>query len=94
MVRYNNKYEKSERKKLQRVSNKSEIHSGKVAFNSDPWEEPQYSDLKTEHIALLTNITADHSGKTFYLYDTELKQKFEATFTKSLPKELSKFLVI
>jgi hypothetical protein len=33
-------------------------------------------------------VTADHSGKTFYLFDLEKKEEFTATFTKNLPKEL------
>jgi len=94
MVRYNNKYEKNERKIIQKVSRKSEIHSGKIKFNSDPWDEHQYNEIRSEYIALVIKITSDHSGKTFYLYNTETKQRFEASFTKSLPKELSKFVVI
>jgi len=44
MVRYNNKHEKKERKKLQNRNKKSEIESGKIDFNVDPWDEPQYKD--------------------------------------------------
>jgi hypothetical protein len=45
MVRYNNKYEKRERKKLQNRNKKTEIQTGKIAFNSDPWEEKEYKNL-------------------------------------------------
>lgn len=94
MVRYNNKYEKRERKKLQNRNKKTEIQTGKIAFNSDPWEEKEYKNLTWEHEALLLKVTADHSGKTFYLFDLEKKEEFTATFTKNLPKELWKFLVV
>lgn len=94
MVRYNNKHEKKERKKLQNKNKKAEIHSGKVEFNADPWETDEYKNISWEKQALLMKTTADHSWKTFYLYDQNNWEKFEAQFTKKLPKELSKFLVV
>lgn len=94
MVRYNNKYEKQERKKLQNRNKKTEIETGKVAFNSDPWLEKEYKNLTAKNEALLLKVTADHSWKTFYLFDIDKKIEFTATFTKNLPKELSKFLVV
>lgn len=94
MVRYNNKHEKKERKKLQNKNKKAEIHSGKIEFNADPWETDEYKNISWENKALLMKTTADHSGKTFYLYDMQKDSKFEAKFTKRLPKELSKFLVV
>jgi hypothetical protein len=96
MVRYNNKYEKNQRKKIQNISKKNEqkTTAGKKEFTTDPWLEKQYQDLQSDNVALLTKVTANHSGKTFYLFDLEKREKFEARFTKSLDKELSKFLVV
>lgn len=94
MVRYNNKYEKNERKKIQSVSKKNQDKNkwGKVVFSTDPWEDKEYINLRSDNIALVTKITANHAGKTFFLYDLEKKEKFEAKFTKKLEKELSKFI--
>ncbi|MGB2111518.1 MAG: hypothetical protein ACPHY8_07085 [Patescibacteria group bacterium] len=39
-------------------------------------------------------VTADHSGKTFYIFDQENREHIQAKFSKSLPKELSKFIVV
>jgi hypothetical protein len=63
MVRYNNKYEKNQRKKLQNISKKNEDQNvaGKVSFSTDPWLEKQYKDLRSDNIALLTKVTANHS---------------------------------
>lgn len=96
MVRYNNKYEKNQRKKLQNISKKNEQQTtaGKKEFTTDPWLEKEYKDLKSDNTALLTKVTANHAGKTFFLYDLESWNKFEAKFTKNLEKELSKFFVV
>lgn len=94
MVRYNNKHEKKERKKLQNKNKKSEIESGKIDFNVDPWDEPQYKENTKWKKALLMRVTADHSGKTFYIFDQENREHIQAKFSKSLPKELSKFIVV
>jgi hypothetical protein len=63
MVRYNNKYEKNQRKKLQNISKKNEqqVTAGKKEFTTDPWLEKEYKNLKSDNIALLTKVTANHS---------------------------------
>ena len=47
MVRYNNKYEKNQRKKLQNISKKNEQQTtaGKKEFTTDPWLEKEYKNL-------------------------------------------------
>ena len=59
MVRYNNKYEKNQRKKLQNISKKNEQQTtaGKKEFTTDPWLEKEYKDLKSDNPVSYTHLT-------------------------------------
>ncbi|MCP4522672.1 MAG: ribosome small subunit-dependent GTPase A [Candidatus Gracilibacteria bacterium] len=95
MGRYSNKYDKNQRKKTQNKIDKSEKSKNYEQSFEKTWDEFESSIIKDDcDIAIVTQITANHEGKTFYLYDIVNQKDVIAKMTKSLPKELSKSIVV